>query len=310
VDAAAYAGHSRAVADTFVGAYPEHLRSRMRELGLDPEDFAGSIDAGRAQLEAAFVDWVDLGPTTQRSSPLELLRNALVPPTEAMRAAGVASRDRDELQQRSLPGDIYDLAPATSQELGEAAFRAHVAWGIARAEAVAGMVPAPPGSATPGSATPGSATPGATAPGTATPGTTAPGMTAPGTTAPGTTTSASAGRRTAEAVAALVATDLMDRTRITETATRVGYVLELWRNPAAVAEGLAHIRPLVAFVDLRHAAAHEAIRLLVAAGVHTVVYGPHVDDMAMAAARALGAAEVLPRSRFFARLPSMFPDAV
>jgi hypothetical protein len=285
VVAAAYAGHSRAVADTFVGAYPEHLRSRMRELGLDPEDFAGSIDAGRAQLEAAFVDWVDLGPTTQRSSPLELLRNALVPPTEAMRAAGVASRDRDELQQRSLPGDIYDLAPATSQELGEAAFRAHVAWGIARAEAVAGMVPAPPGSATPGSATPGSAT-------------------------PGTTTSASAGRRTAEAVAALVATDLMDRTRITETATRVGYVLELWRNPAAVAEGLAHIRPVVAFVDLRHAAAHEAIRLLVAAGVHTVVYGPHVDDMAMAAARALGAAEVLPRSRFFARLPSMFPDAV
>jgi len=141
-----------------------------------------------------------------------------------------------------------------------------VAWGIARAEAVAGMVPAPP----------------------------------------------SAGRagRTAQAVAALVATDLMDRTRIAETADRVGYTLELWRNPAAVSDGLARIAPAVVFVDLRHAAADEAIRMLVAAQVRTVVYGPHVDDMAMAAARALGAAEVVPRSRFFARLPSMFPEVV
>ena len=36
------------------------------------------------------------------------------------------------------------------------------------------------------------------------------------------------------------------------------------------------------------------------------VVGPHVDEEALERARAAGAAEALPRSRFFTRLASMF----
>jgi hypothetical protein len=36
------------------------------------------------------------------------------------------------------------------------------------------------------------------------------------------------------------------------------------------------------------------------------VFGPYVDEEALERARAAGAAEALPRSRFFTRLTSMF----
>ena len=66
----------------------------------------------------------------------------------------------------------------------------------------------------------------------------------------------------------------------------------------------------MALVDLEHGAASEAIAALAGAGVTVVAYGPHVDDVALAAARAQGAAEALPRSRFFARLPKLLPIQV
>jgi hypothetical protein len=159
--------------------------------------------------------------------------------------------------EAALPGDLLDIAPATSRDIGEEAWRAHVAWGLARAETIAGMVPRP---AAPAGAT-----------------------------------------------VALVGTDLMDRTAIQSAADAAGFELVLWRNPAAVSDGIAASKPALALVDLSHAAAMDAIRALADAGVRTVAFGPHVDDHAMAAAQALGAEEALPRSRFFRRLPGLFP---
>ncbi len=278
---------SVAVADTFVAAYPGYVGSRIRNLDVDPARIAGAIDSGHTALQAAFADWTGRSPHEQSASPLELFREALAAPTGALTELGLNPATRQEAQRRALPGDHYDLAPVTSRDLGDEAFGAHVAWGVARAEAIAGMVPAPPGGGEPSSA------------GTdRTVSTPQPGGEATVDRIPG------------RPVAVLVGADLMDRTRIAASAEQAGHELALWRNPAAISNGLAGRLPDVAFVDLRHAAANEAIRRLSAAGVRTVAFGPHVDDVALAAAGALGATEVLPRSRFFVRLPKLFATVV
>jgi hypothetical protein len=46
------------------------------------------------------------------------------------------------------------------------------------------------------------------------------------------------------------------------------------------------------------------------AGVKVVAFGPHVDAAALDAATEAGAAESLPRSRFFARLPRLLSPPV
>jgi hypothetical protein len=83
--------------------------------------------------------------------------------------------------------------------------------------------------------------------------------------------------------------DLMDRTRL------MGAIpdLEVVERAADVADAE------VVVVDLaRHADVLGEVRSA-APGAFVVAFGPHVDDEALAAARAAGADVVLPRSRFF-----------
>lgn len=261
---ASYSQRSREVAAAFVEGYEGFVRRKVASLGGGAAGLDDAIVAGRRQLESDFEEWRHLPATAQRASPLELFRNALRLPTEALLDAGHPTAVRDEGSTRSLPGDVFDLAPMSSKEIGERAWLAHVAWGLTRAEEVAGMVPA----------------------------------------------SAAVAPSGAPPVAALVGTDLMDRSKLAAAAEQAGFELVVWRNPGAIARALAAAPPAVAFVDLTHPGANEAIERLVDAGVRTVAFGPHVDDIAMAGAGALGASEVLPRSRFFKRLPSLFPTVV
>ena len=249
------------MAEAFVAAYGPYVGRKLDELGVDVAAVSDAMEAGAVRLADTLAAWAEVPADEQRSSPLQLFRLGLDPPTARLVELGVERARRDANQEAALPGDTFDLAPATSRDLDERAWRAHVAWGIARTHAIAGLVPklAPAG---------------------------------------------------AVACVALVGTDLMDRTRISETGRAAGYEVMVWRNPGAIASGLEQSVPVAAFVDLSHPAANEAIANLVGAGVRTIAFGPHVDDLAMAAAGALGASEVLPRSRFFKRLPSLFPRIV
>ena len=105
---------------------------------------------------------------------------------------------------------------------------------------------------------------------------------------------------------AVVTGDLLDRTRIEEVVRRAGLEPVTLANRAAVERALAVSIPSVALVDLRVGEAERIIELLDAAGVVVTVFGPHVDEAALERARAAGAAEALPRSRFFSRLPHRF----
>jgi hypothetical protein len=85
--------------------------------------------------------------------------------------------------------------------------------------------------------------------------------------------------------------DLMDRSRLS-SAGSVTFV----DTPADLAVTLAE----VAVVDLSRPGVLEALGDL--GGVRTIGFARHVDADLMDRARAAGCDEVLPRSRFFARL--------
>ena len=233
-----------------VGAFEGYVGDRLAELGIaPPAALAGAVADGAAWLDRSLHDLFALPASLQRRAPLELFQEALAPPTAALEAAGVSPVRRDAAAVAALPGDLYDLAPASSQVLGETVWEAHLRWGAAKAAAMASGAPSRP-------------------------------------------------------VAGLFGRDLMDRSRIESAADAAGYALVVWVDVAAVA---APRRPVLAFVDLTHPEADAAIEILSASGVSVVAYGPHVDDLALARAGTLGAADALPRSRFFHRLPDLFP---
>ena len=89
---------------------------------------------------------------------------------------------------------------------------------------------------------------------------------------------------------AVVSRDLMDRSRIVAAVEATGHPLV---QPDEAALVLA---------DLRHATPG-AVREW-AASARVVVFGPHVEEAALAEMAEAGA-EALPRSRFFQRLPEL-----
>jgi hypothetical protein len=105
----------------------------------------------------------------------------------------------------------------------------------------------------------------------------------------------------------LVGSDAEDRAVLADAVSARGLDLVLWRNPGAIEHGLGQTTPLIAFVDLAHGAAGEAIRTLAAANVRTVGFGAGVDDFAMARFGVLGADEVVDRSRLFDRIDDYLP---
>lgn len=228
--------------DRFVAAYRPYVEGRLAAAGLPPVDEA--IERGRAWLAEALTALLDRPYREQHRSPLEVFQEALRPPTGALADLGAVPALRDEAAVAALPGDSFALAPASSQELGEAAWRAHLAWGATKAAA---MRPS----------------------------------------------------------AVVVSRNLLDGSRIAEAAEAAGYRLV---TMASVPSDPA--RHAVGFVDLEHPDADQAVRTLSESCGRVVAFGPHVDDLAMARARSLGADDAIPRSRFFGSLASQFPAVV
>ena len=114
-----------------MAAYRPYVLRRLEAAGLPPVDEA--IDRGAEWLAAALRDLLELPYREQRRSPLEVFQEAMSAPTEALSARGIEEVARDEVTVAALPGDRFGLAPASSQELGESAWAAHLAWGAAKA---------------------------------------------------------------------------------------------------------------------------------------------------------------------------------
>jgi uncharacterized membrane protein len=92
--------------------------------------------------------------------------------------------------------------------------------------------------------------------------------------------------------------DLMDRSKIGAAHPDAVFV----RSAAALAERCTTGAVTAVIVDLSRPDALAAIEVASAAGVGVTAFGSHVDEAMLAAARDAGATDVVPRSRFFARL--------
>jgi hypothetical protein len=90
------------------------------------------------------------------------------------------------------------------------------------------------------------------------------------------------------------APDLMDRSRISAAVPGAVFV----RSPADLASTPARL----VLLDAGRPGALDAVALVAAP---VIAFGSHVDEQLLAAARRAGCAEVLPRSRFFRRLPEL-----
>lgn len=254
--------HPGTLAATLAAAFPNYIEDKLGCLGVEMDSqIYEVIAAATAELETALYVLLESAPSDQRQSPLELVRRATIPITAHLSASSVLAPSRDEQDVAIHPEDKYDLYPATSADLGQQAWQAHIQWGIDKARSIAGLVPA-------------AAETAATMPSVALYG-------------------LAIDRR------AVVVASLRER----------GYGALLWRNPAALAEGIGK-RPKLVLVDLRHPDARDAVRRLVAAKVRVVAAGEGVDDFASAAVMALGAEEVVELDGLVERFDDLLPRLV
>jgi hypothetical protein len=129
---------AQALVDAFVAAYRPWVERRLRELGLvAPPGLGPALTEGAGWLTEQLPALLAMPAAEQRRGPLEVFQEAMRFPTAVLAEDGVPPVERDEAARRALPGDAYDLAPASSQSLGDDAWRAHVAWGAAKAAALA-----------------------------------------------------------------------------------------------------------------------------------------------------------------------------
>lgn len=105
--------------------------------GEVPAEVAAAAEraAGQARREAGAAIRALLAADIdeQRTTPLALLRTAVRYPTEVLRDAGVPPVDRDPVQVRLLPDDIYDLSPASFADVDPALAEPGMVWGAAKA---------------------------------------------------------------------------------------------------------------------------------------------------------------------------------
>jgi len=125
------------LADRLVDAYRPYVLQRCGERGwAHSARLLTSLAEGETWLRASLTSLLDLPFGAQRRGPLEVFQEAMRFPTEALAADGVAEPVRDEGVSRALPGDVYDLAPASTRLLGDDVWAAHMAWGVEKASAI------------------------------------------------------------------------------------------------------------------------------------------------------------------------------
>ena len=105
------------------GVADPDVMERAREAGRRAAEEVGP--EVRAMLEADIDD--------QRTTPLALLRAAVRYPTAVLKDAGVPGVERDPIQVRLLPDDLYDLSPASFADVDPALADPGMVWGAAKA---------------------------------------------------------------------------------------------------------------------------------------------------------------------------------
>ncbi|MBM3662352.1 MAG: hypothetical protein FJW94_05600 [Actinobacteria bacterium] len=134
--------HGRLLAEAVVDALPGWVERcvRLRCTGAGVDYDTDVADATRragvacvADVGAAVSELLATDPDEQTTTPLALIRSAVVHPGAVLVAAGVPPVDRDDFARRSFPDDVYDLSPATVADLDPGLHELAITWGAARA---------------------------------------------------------------------------------------------------------------------------------------------------------------------------------
>lgn len=136
------AGDSSELRSALVEAYPGYVAGVLTSRGIAVDEVvADAIVEGTAVLDGLLAS-LDATPTLeQRTSPLELFREALRPVDRAL--ALVGAPEATDVRGDQAAWDRYGLAPGSSQVLGDRAHEAHLAWGVRKAAAMAPLVTRP-----------------------------------------------------------------------------------------------------------------------------------------------------------------------
>lgn len=132
---------SEQLSAAIVAAFPGYVEQRLQQMGIVKDAMLDDVIAAASDRLETQLGSLGEAPLTE--SPLETVRIATEAVTAALLEKGTAPVMRDTRADELHPDDVYDLYPATSRDLGEAVWQAHMKWGIERARLVAGVVPAP-----------------------------------------------------------------------------------------------------------------------------------------------------------------------
>ncbi|MDP8959456.1 MAG: hypothetical protein M3N51_09725 [Actinomycetota bacterium] len=128
------------LAERLVAAYRPYVHRRLSEQGIEvaPRTQSALLE-GEVWLAEELAEVLALPFPQQPRGPLQIFQEAMRFPTRALQQLAVPP-PRDRTAEEALPGDPYHLVPASSSSLGEEAWQAHLAWGAAKAKAVAPLV--------------------------------------------------------------------------------------------------------------------------------------------------------------------------
>jgi hypothetical protein len=128
-------------ADGLLAAWGGLDAGRRREV-VEAAREAGERAARRVAAELAGL--LALDPAEQRATPLEIIRTAVVEPTEVLAAAGMPDVVRDPFDERWWPDDRFGLVPRTLRDLDPDLAAIHFAWGVAKAAVLRARAADPP----------------------------------------------------------------------------------------------------------------------------------------------------------------------
>ncbi len=129
------------LADALTAVYRPYVLNRCAERGWEPsERLLSALDEGGVWLHDAMDELLGLPFEAQHRGPLELFQEAMRFPNDALASDGIPVPARDEAVVSALPGDVYDLAPASTRLLGEDVWAAHMAWGARKAATITRVV--------------------------------------------------------------------------------------------------------------------------------------------------------------------------
>lgn len=131
-----------AAVDQVVGAWVERCvvsvaRAQSLEIGEDDRRRVASAgDAARRDVHERLMSLLELDVDAQRGNPLDVLRSAVVHPTEVLHELGARPIRRDEFAERVFPDDVYGLSPAAFADVDESLVEPGIIWGAWKAKTV------------------------------------------------------------------------------------------------------------------------------------------------------------------------------